>query len=92
MAQTALSHSKIPTKSPQLSLAEGGGVAPARARARRAAPGVALVSGDRREGTRGEGRVVVEVAGGSRCTRPGVRGTGGGRCGTRMGSAASASR
>src|SRR5258707_6029157 len=64
MARTALSHPKITTKNPQLSLAEGVGVAPARARARRAAPGVALVSGDRREGTRGEGRVVVEVAGG----------------------------
>src|SRR5260221_5253633 len=64
MARTALSHPKITTKNPQLSLTEGVGVAPARARARRAAPGVALVSGDRREGTRGEGRVVVEVAGG----------------------------
>ncbi len=64
MARTALSHPKITTKNPQLSLAEGVGVAPARAWARRAVPDVALVSGDRREGTRGEGRVVVEVAGG----------------------------
>src|SRR5258708_15464056 len=64
MARTALSHPKITTKSPQPALAGGVGVAPARARARRAAPGVALVSGDRREGTRGEGRVVVEGAGG----------------------------
>src|SRR5258708_142435 len=37
MARTALSHPKITTKNPQLSLAEGGGGPPARARARRAA-------------------------------------------------------
>src|SRR6266702_4393845 len=64
MAQTALSHPKIPTKNPQLALARAGGVAPAKARTRRAAGGVAFFSGDRREGSRGEGRVVVEVAGG----------------------------
>jgi integrase len=65
MAPTALSRSKTPTKIPQLSLAEGGEAAPANARARRAPRGgAALVNGDLRRGTRGEDRVVVEVAGG----------------------------
>ena len=65
MARTALSHSKIPTKIPQLWLAEGGEAAPAKARARHAPRGATtLVNGDLRRGTRGEDRVVVEVEGG----------------------------
>ena len=64
MARTALSHPKIPTRNPQLTLVRAGRAAPVKARARRAAPGAALVAGDLREGNRGEGRVVVEVAGG----------------------------
>ena len=61
MARTALSHPKIPTENPQLTLVRA---ARAKARVRRAAPGAALMGGDLREGNRGEGRVVVEVAGG----------------------------
>ena len=62
MVRTALSHPKITTKNPQLALAGAG--QPAGAAARRAARGSARVGGDAREATRGEGRVVVEVAGG----------------------------
>jgi hypothetical protein len=64
MARTAPSHPKITTKNPQL--APGGGAQPAAAgaRTRRAAWGSARVSGDAREATRGDGRLVVEVAGG----------------------------
>ncbi len=64
MARTALSYPKITTKNPQQPRVGGKGLTPAGVRARRAAQGAVLVSGDPREGTRGEGRVVVEVAGG----------------------------
>jgi hypothetical protein len=87
MARTVLSHSKIPTRNPQLSLAEGGeAAAPARARTRRAPRGAAtLVNGDLRRGTRGEGRVVMEVEGGVTVYPARHPGTGGGQSGTRMG-------
>src|SRR5260221_994613 len=64
MARTALAHPKITTKNPQRPRAGVSRIGPVGARPRRAVHGVALVSGERREGTRGEGRVVVEVAGG----------------------------
>src|SRR5260221_8504006 len=64
MARTALAHPKITTKNPQRPRAGVSRIGPVGARARRAVHGVALVSGERREGTRGEGRVVVEVGGG----------------------------
>jgi hypothetical protein len=94
MARTALARSKITTKSPQLSLVSGGEGGSASSRARRAQSRVgSLVAGHVREGTRGQGRVVVEVEGGITVypARPGVRGTGGGRCSTRTGGGASAS-
>jgi hypothetical protein len=65
MALSVPSQSKIPTKNPQLGVA--GAVRPAsgKARARRsAARGSGRVSGETREATRGDDRVVVEVAGG----------------------------
>ena len=66
MALSVPSPSKIPTKNPQLGVA--GAVRPAPARASRvrrsAARGSARVSGETREATRGDDRVVVEVAGG----------------------------
>ena len=64
MAQTALSRSKITTKNPQLARGGPTNRTPATARGRRGAQSAAAVKGDVREGTRGEGRVVVEVAGG----------------------------
>ena len=64
MAQTALSRSKITTKNPQLARGGPANRTPATARGRRPAQRAAIVTGDVREGTRGEGRVVVEVAGG----------------------------
>ena len=64
MAQTALSRSKITTKNPQLARGGPANRTPATARRRRPAQRAAIVTGDVREGTRGEGRVVVEVAGG----------------------------
>jgi hypothetical protein len=65
MALSVPSQSKIPTKNPQLGVAGAVPPAPARARARRStARGSARVSGETREATRGDDRVVVEVAGG----------------------------
>jgi integrase len=64
MAQTALSRSKITTKNPQLARGGPANHAPATARGRRPAQRAVTVTGDVREGTRGEGRVVVEMAGG----------------------------
>ena len=65
MALSVPSQSKIPTKNPQLGAAGAVRTAPARARTRRsAAGGSARVSGETREATRGDDRVVVEVAGG----------------------------
>src|SRR5258708_34721575 len=64
MGGTALWHPKSTTKNPQGPGPGAKGPAPAGVRARRAAQGAALVNGDLREGNRGEGRVVVEVAGG----------------------------
>ena len=65
MALSVPSQSKIPTKTPQLAGAGAAPPAPARARARRStARGSARVSGETREATRGDDRVVVEVAGG----------------------------
>ncbi len=64
MAQIALSRSKITTKNPQLARGGPANRTPATARRRRPAQRAAIVTGDVREGTRGEGRVVVEVAGG----------------------------
>ncbi len=64
MAQTALSRSKITTKNPQLARGGPTNRASVTARGRHPAQRAAIVSGDVREGTRGEGRVVVEVAGG----------------------------
>ena len=64
MAQTALSRSKITTKTQQLARGGPANRAPATARGHRGAPSAAAVTGDVREGTRGEGRMVVEVAGG----------------------------
>ena len=62
MARTALLHPKITTKNPQLPRTGARRLAPARARTRRRAQDAALVSGGVREGTRGESRVVVEMA------------------------------
>src|ERR1017187_2137342 len=68
MAQAALADSKIPTENPQLQLVGAQKLAPelapARSRQRRAGPDSARVTGSSREATRGDGRVVVEVAGG----------------------------
>ena len=65
MALSVPSQSKIRTKNPQLGVAGAVPPAPARARARRStARGSARVSGETREATRGDDRVVVEVAGG----------------------------
>jgi hypothetical protein len=64
MAPTALSRSKKPTKSPQLSLVRGEQAGPGRSLTRRAPRASSPVAGDVREGTRGQGRVVVEVDGG----------------------------
>ena len=66
MALSVPSQSKIPTKSPQLGIAGAARPAPAKAsRVRRSAGGgSARVSGETREATRGDDRVVVEVAGG----------------------------
>src|ERR1035438_5693976 len=68
MAHAALAQSKIPTETPQLQLVGAQKlapeVAPARPRQRRARPDSARVTGSPREATRGDGRVVVEVAGG----------------------------
>jgi hypothetical protein len=60
MARTALSYPKITTKNPQLARVGAERPAPTGARTRRAGRGAARVNGD----TRGDGRVVVEVAGG----------------------------
>ena len=63
MALSVLSQSKIPTKSPQLGAAGPSVVRPlglGRVGARRAIPD--RVSGETREATRGDDRVVVEVA------------------------------
>jgi hypothetical protein len=79
---------EITTKNPQPRRA--GRHARPQGKARRTAHGTA-VRGDAREGTRGAGRVVVEVAGGSRCTRA-AGGTGGGRCDTRAGGAGASDR
>ena len=65
MAGSGLLNTEIPTKNPQPRRA--GRHARPHGKARRAAHGTA-VRGDAREGTRADGRVVVEVAGGSRCT------------------------
>jgi hypothetical protein len=65
MALSVPALSKIPTKNPQLR--GGGGIrpVPTKARSRRStAAGSARVSGETREATRGDDRVVVEVAGG----------------------------
>jgi integrase len=64
MAQAALSRSKIPTKNPQLTLVREGKAGPDRSRAPRAPRTPSLFAGGIREGTRGQDRVVVEVAGG----------------------------
>ena len=68
MAGPRLLDTEITTRNPQPRRA--GRHAPPRGKARRTAQGKA-VRGDAREGTRGNGRVVVDVAGGSRCTRGG---------------------
>jgi hypothetical protein len=62
MARTALSHPKITTENPQLPRTGARRLAPARPQTRRRAQDAALVSWDVREGTRGQGRVVVEMA------------------------------
>jgi hypothetical protein len=68
MAQAALSDSKIPTENPQLQLVRAQrlapGLAPAKPRQGRVKPDSARVAGSSREAIRGDGRVVVEVAGG----------------------------
>ena len=65
MAQAAISRSKIPTKNPQLHLVGERPPAPVKHRQRRTGSGsTAAVNGSTREGTRGDGRAVVEVAGG----------------------------
>ena len=61
MAGPRLLDTEITTKSPQPRRADRS--APARSKAKRSAPGT-TVRGDAREGNRGTGRVVVEVAGG----------------------------
>jgi hypothetical protein len=64
MALSVPSQSKIPTKNPQLGAAGAVRPAPARARVRRnTAASSTRVSGETREATRGDDRVVVEVAG-----------------------------
>ena len=92
MAQAALSHSKIPTENPQLHSVAARQLSPARALQRRMGPGSARVTGNAREATRGVARVVVEVARGITVYPARGAGSGGGRCGTRPGAAASASR
>jgi hypothetical protein len=65
MALSVPPQSKIPTKNPQLGLAGTVPPAPSKARVPRSvARGSARVSGETREATRGDDRVVVEVAGG----------------------------
>ncbi len=64
MALSAPSQSKIPTKNPQPGAAGGVRRTSVKARGRRSATGdSARVSGETREATRGDDRVVVEVAG-----------------------------
>lgn len=63
MAQSALSRSKIPTN-PQLAHTSAGKSAPGRVRSRRVARVSRLIAGELREGTRGEGRAVLELANG----------------------------
>ena len=63
MAQSAFSRSRSPQK-PRPAYKSAGKAVPGRARARRAAPVPVLVTGEVREGTRGEGRVVVELPNG----------------------------
>jgi hypothetical protein len=87
MAGPRLLDTEITTKNPQPRRADRH--ASPRGKGRRTAQGTA-VHGDAREGTCGNGRVVVEVAGG--ITVYPARGTGGGRCGTRAGCGASARR
>src|ERR1022692_622403 len=68
MAHAALAQSKIPTDAPQLQLVGAQKLAPELApvkpRQRRAGSDSVRVTGSSREATRGDGRVVVEVAGG----------------------------
>jgi hypothetical protein len=64
MAQAALSNFKIPTESPQLSLAGARRRPASGVLQRRSSPGSSRVNGSTREATRGDRRVVVEVAGG----------------------------
>jgi hypothetical protein len=90
MAGPRLLDPKITTKDPQPRHA--GRSAQSRGRAGRTAPVTAAVRGAAREGSRGNGRVVVEVVGGSRCTPRGGWGTGDGRRGMRTGSGGSARR
>jgi hypothetical protein len=61
MAQSALSRSKINTKIPQLAHKSAGKSASVRSRSRRPGRVSGLIAGELREGTRGEGRAVLEL-------------------------------